>query len=156
MRKLKPKDDNNFAINKLTMVSDNLNQTFEKLDLGSIFIGLLSLLVGGFGIANIMFVSVKERTGIIGLQKALGAKKNFIISQFLFESVLLCLIGAFIGIGLVVILGLIASYLTPFQIYFSIPIFIEWSFFSILIGLVAGMSPALLAARMDPVVALRK
>jgi putative ABC transport system permease protein len=156
MRKLRPKDDNNFAINKLTMVSDNLNQTFEKLDLGSIFIGLLSLLVGGFGIANIMFVSVKERTGIIGLQKALGAKKNFIISQFLFESVLLCLIGAFIGIGLVVILGLIASYLTPFQIYFSIPIFIEWSFFSILIGLVAGMSPALLAARMDPVVALRK
>jgi len=80
-----------------------------------------------------MFVSVKERTGIIGLQKALGAKKNFIIYQFLFESVLLCLIGALIGIAMVVVIGLVASYFTTFQIYFSVSIFVGWSLFSVLI-----------------------
>ncbi|PCJ67609.1 MAG: ABC transporter [Bacteroidetes bacterium] len=156
LRKLRPKDDNNFAINKLTMVSDNLSQTFGVIDIVAIIIGGFSLLVGGFGIANIMFVSVKERTGIIGLQKALGAKRSFIISQFLFEAMLLCLIGAVLGILIVISVGLLITNLTSFKIFFSIPIFTFWSFVSILIGLVAGMAPAFLAARMDPVVALRK
>lgn len=156
IRKLKPKQDNNFAINKLTMVSDSLSQTFGMLDIVALIIGGFSLLVGGFGIANIMFVSVKERTGIIGLQKALGAKKNFIISQFLFESILLCVIGSLFGIGLVILLGLVASSATSFQIFFSSSIFLTGISISIVIGLIAGMAPAFLAARMDPVVALRK
>lgn len=155
-RKLKPKDKDNFAINKLTMVSDNLSQTFGVIDIVAVIIGGFSLLVGGFGIANIMFVSVKERTGIIGLQKALGAKRNFIMSQFLFEAILLCVIGAIIGILIVIGLGYLASTFSTFQIFYSPRIFASGIGFSILIGLVAGIAPALLAARMDPVVALRK
>jgi len=113
-------------------------------------------LVGGFGIANIMFVSVKERTSIIGLQKALGAKRNFIMSQFLFEAVILCIAGALIGILFVFALGTLASHFTSFKIYFSSTIFMLGVAISIVIGLIAGISPALLAARMDPVEALRK
>ncbi len=156
LRKLRPKDSDNFAINKLTMVSDNLSQTFGVIDIVAVIIGGFSLLVGGFGIANIMFVSVKERTGIIGLQKALGAERSFILSQFLFEAIFLCIIGAIIGILLVVVLSYAASTFSSFQIYFSSSIFISGIGFSILIGLIAGIAPAMLAARMDPVVALRK
>ena len=156
MRKLRPKDKDNFAINKLTMFSDGLDQTFGMLDIPTIIIGGFSLLVGGFGIANIMFVSVKERTGIIGLQKALGARRIFIMSQFLFESMLLCLIGAFMGILLVIGIGLFITYMWEFKIFFSLPIFLVWSLVSVLIGLVAGIAPALSASGMDPVEALRK
>lgn len=156
LRKLKPKDSDNFAINKLTMVSDNLSQTFGVIDIVAVIIGGFSLLVGGFGIANIMFVSVKERTGIIGLQKALGAQRNFILTQFLFEAISLCIIGAIIGILLVLVLGYAASTFSSFQIHFSTSIFLSGIGFSVIIGLVAGIAPALLAARMDPVVALRK
>jgi len=156
LRKLRPKEKDNFAINKLTMVSDNLSQTFGIIDIVAVIIGGFSLLVGGFGIANIMFVSVKERTGIIGLQKALGAKRKFIMSQFLFEAILLCVVGAIIGILIVVGLGYLASTFSSFQIFYSSSIFASGIGFSILIGIVAGIAPALLAARMDPVVALRK
>lgn len=156
MRKLRPKDKDNFAINKLTMVSDQLNQTFAMIDIVAIIIGGFSLLVGGFGIANIMFVSVKERTSIIGLQKALGAKQNFIMSQFLFEAVSLCILGAVIGIITVLLLGTMVSQLTSFKIFFSSTIFLVGVVVSVIIGLIAGISPALLAARMDPVEALRK
>ena len=156
VRRIKPKDSDNFALNKLTMVSDSLNQTFGMIDIAAGIIGFFSLLVGGFGIANIMFVSVKERTSIIGLQKALGAKRVFILSQFLFESVMLCVIGALIAILLVMALGLLASYFTSFQIFFSLSIFTVGISIAVVIGIIAGISPALLAARMDPVVALRK
>ncbi len=156
MRKLRPKDDDNFAINKLTMFSDQLDQSFALLNIGGIIIGIFSLLVGGFGIANIMFVSVKERTSIIGLQKSLGAKKSFIRSQFLFEAVLLCFVGAFLGILLTFIGGVFVNFQYDFKIFYSLDIFLFGVFISICIGLVAGLAPALRAARMDPVVAIRK
>jgi putative ABC transport system permease protein len=153
---LKPKDKADFAINKLTMVSDSLNQTFGMIDIAALLIGGFSLLVGGFGIANIMFVSVKERTAIIGLQKALGAKRSFILTQFLFEAVLLCVIGALVGIVLVAGAGAAASYFTSFEIYYSTNIFVTGISIAIFIGLIAGIAPALQASKMDPVVALRK
>jgi putative ABC transport system permease protein len=156
MRKLRPKDKDNFAINKLTMFSDSLDQTFGIIDIVAWIIGGFSLLVGGFGIANIMFVSVKERTSIIGLQKALGARRQFIMSQFLFEAVMLCIVGAILGIVTVLGLGTLASYYSSFKIYFSPMIFASGVLVSVFIGLIAGISPALMAARMDPVVALRK
>ena len=156
IRKLKPKDKDNFAINKLTMFSESLNQTFGVIDLVAVVIGLFSLLVGGFGIANIMFVSVKERTSIIGLQKSLGAKRSFIMSQFLIEAIFLCIVGALIGIVIVIGLGLAASKFTEFKIFFSTSIFLSGIGISIFIGLVAGLAPARKAARMDPVVAIRK
>ena len=156
IRKIKPKDKDNFAINKLTMVSDSLNQTFGMIDIAAGIIGFFSLLVGGFGIANIMFVSVKERTSIIGLQKALGSKRKFILAQFLFESVFLCIIGAIIGIILVITVGLVVSYLTSFTLFFSASIFAFGISIAIFIGIIAGISPAIKASKMDPVVALRK
>jgi putative ABC transport system permease protein len=103
-----------------------------------------------------MFVSVKERTAIIGLQKALGAKRSFILTQFLFEAVLLCVIGAIVGIVLVAGAGAAASYFTSFKIYYSANIFITGISIAIFIGLIAGIAPALQASKMDPVVALRK
>ncbi|MBT8327287.1 MAG: FtsX-like permease family protein, partial [Bacteroidia bacterium] len=156
IRKLKPKDKDNFAINKLTMFSESLNQTFGVIDLVAVIIGIFSLLVGGFGIANIMFVSVKERTPVIGLQKSLGAKRNFIMSQFLIEAIFLCIVGALVGIVIVIGLGLLASKFSDFKIFFSMSIFLSGIGISVFIGLVAGLAPARKAARMDPVVAIRK
>ncbi len=155
-RKLRPKDKNNFAINKLTMFSDGLNQTFMVINLVGWLIGGFSLLVGGFGIANIMFVSVKERTSIIGLQKALGAKKAFIVGQFLIESILLCLVGAVIGIFGVAVLGSLVTRFTEFTIFQSPTIILQGTLVAMVIGLVAGFIPAMSAARLDPVEALRK
>lgn len=111
------------------------------------------MLVGGFGIANIMFVSVKERTSIIGLQKSLGAKNYFILFQFLFESIFLCLIGGLAGLLLVYLLtfapfGSLEVILTVKNIVLGLGV-------SSTIGLVAGLVPALMAARMDPVAAIR-
>jgi putative ABC transport system permease protein len=156
MRRLKPKDKDDFAINKLTMFSDNLSQTFGVIDAVASVIGFFSLLVGGFGIANIMFVSVKERTSIIGLQKALGARRRFILSQFLFEAVALCIVGALIGIVLVIGLGFLATRFTDFTIYYSLGVFSVGLAISIFIGLIAGLAPANMASKLDPVVALRK
>ncbi len=156
VRKLKPREKSNFAINKLTMISDSLSQTFSMINLVGCIIGGFSLLVGGFGIANIMFVSVKERTSIIGLQKSLGARKKFILSQFLFEAVILCIVGALIAILFVVIFGILVSRFTEFQIFYSSFILFLGISTSILIGLIAGFAPAISASKMDPVVALRK
>lgn len=156
IRKIRPKDKNNFAVNKLTLFSDALNQTFSVINLVGWLIGGFSLLVGGFGIANIMFVSVRERTSIIGLQKALGAKRFFIILQFLIESILLCLVGAFVGILAVIGLGTIVTTMTEFTIHFSPVIILQGTLVAVVIGLLAGITPALSAARLDPVEAIRR
>ena len=111
------------------------------------------MLVGGFGIANIMFVSVKERTSIIGLQKSLGAKNYFVLFQFLFESIFLSLIGGLAGLFLVWLLTF-----APFgsmHVTMSIKNIILGLGVSSTIGLVAGIVPAAVAARLDPVIAIR-
>ena len=158
IRKLRPKEGDNFAINELTMLSDGLSQTFMVINIVGWILGGFSLLVGGFGIANIMYVSVKERTAVIGLQKSLGAKKRFILSQFLIEAIVLCILGALIGIGLAWALSFAFNLSTDsgFVMHFSMGVITTGLLIAVLIGIVAGVSPALRASRLDPVVALRK
>ena len=115
-----------------------------------------SILVGGFGIANIMFVSVKERTNLIGIQKSLGAKNRFILLQFLFEATILSIFGGLVGLFLVWIVSVLASQLTgDFEFVLSASNMFWGMFSSTLIGLVAGIIPAVMASKLDPVEAIR-
>lgn len=154
-RRLAPQREDNFSVNQTTLITAQLDQMFGIINLAGFFIGIFSILVGGFGIANIMFVSVKERTNLIGIQKALGAKQFFILSQFLIESILLCLIGG--GIGLLIVYGLAAlvGALAGVTIIVSMKMVILTTVLSTLIGLIAGIVPAVQAAKLDPVEAIR-
>ena len=118
-------------------------------------IGIFAILVGAFSIANIMFVSVSERTHIIGIQKALGAKNYFILTQFLFESVALCLIGG--AIGLLFVWGIISILKMVVDFNFILPLsrIIGGLSISVIVGLVAGIIPAMKAANLNPVDAMR-
>lgn len=152
-RGLKPTQEDNFALNRPEAAAQALSQLFATIRGGGFIIGLFSLLIGGFGIANIMFVSVKERTNIIGIQKSLGAKNYFILFQFLFESVFLCILGGIFGIFLVFLvsflpLGSLDIILTSGNIIFGMII-------SSIIGIVSGIIPAWQAAKLDPVIAIR-
>ncbi len=152
-RGLKPSQKDNFSINRPEAIANALGSVFDVLSIAGWIIGGFSMLVGGFGIANIMFVSVKERTSVIGLQKSLGAKNYFILFQFLFESILLSLIGGLTGLFLVWLLTF-----APFgslQVVLSVPNIILGLGVSSIIGLVAGIVPAAVAARLDPVAAIR-
>ena len=114
-----------------------------------------SLLVGGFGIANIMFVSVKERTNLIGIQKALGAKRKFILFQFLFEAVILSVIGGVIGMFLVWLGATIASMALDFEFVLSFKNMLLGTSLAAFIGLLSGILPAISASKLDPVEAIR-
>jgi len=152
-RGLKPGKKDNFSVNRPEAIAKSLDSVFDVLGIAGWIIGGFSMLVGGFGIANIMFVSVKERTPIIGLQKSLGAKNYFILFQFLFESIFLSLIGGLTGLLLVWLLTF-----APFgsmKVAMSVSNIILGLGVSSTIGLVAGIVPAAVAARMDPVVAIR-
>jgi len=155
-RGLKPDDIDNFFVNQLqgfTDFIDNITGTMSKI--GG-FIGMFSLLVGGFGIANIMFVSVKERTNLIGIQKALGAKRKFILLQFLFEAVILAIFGGLIGLVLVWLISKGASQLTgDFEFILSSSNMFWGMLSSTVIGLIAGIFPAWMASKLDPVEAIR-
>ena len=155
IRRLRPREDDNFALNELSVLSGNLDQFFGVLNLAGILIGGFSILVGGFGIANIMFVSVRERTNIIGIQKALGAKNYFILSQFLVESVVLALLGGILGLSLVFGLTFLASDLAGMDIFLGARNVFVGLGISITIGLLAGMIPAWMGAKMNPVDAIR-
>lgn len=153
-RRLKPADEDNFALNQTSIINNQLDQFFAVLKIAGFFIGIFSIIVGGFGIANIMFVSVKERTHIIGIQKALGAKRYFILTQFLFESVMLSVAGGIIGL-VIIFLGATAISLSgDFAVSLTMDNILLGIGLSSVIGLVSGIFPAWQGARMDPVVAI--
>lgn len=152
-RGLKPTQENNFALNKTEFIQNAIGSIFDVISVAGWVIGGFSILVGGFGIANIMFVSVRERTNIIGIQKSLGAKNYFILFQFLFEAICLSLIGGGSGILLVYLLSFIP--LGSLELVLSFNNIILGLGVSSVIGVVAGIVPATLAARMDPVEAIR-
>jgi putative ABC transport system permease protein len=153
-RRLKPAEEDNFSLNQSSMITNQLDKFFRVLKIAGFIIGVFSIIVGGFGIANIMFVSVKERTNIIGIQKALGAKRYFILSQFLFESVMLSVTGGVIGL-LIVFIGAVAiSASSEFSVYLTLNNILVGIGISSIIGLVSGIFPAWQGARMDPVVAI--
>jgi putative ABC transport system permease protein len=155
IRKLKPSAEDNFAINETDIITKGFDSLFQTIALVGWIIGGFSLLVGGFGIANIMFVSVKERTSIIGIQKALGAKNYFILLQFLFEAIFLSLLGGILGLLIVFILVLIISNTTSFHLVLTAANVILGIGVSGAIGLFSGIIPAFSASRLDPVEAMR-
>lgn len=155
-RGLKPDEPNNFFINKISGFTQLIDGIIGTMNFIGWLISGFSLLVGGFGIANIMFVSVKERTNIIGIQKSLGAKNKFILLQFLFEAIILALVGGVIGLILVWISTLIVSQLTgDFEFVLSFGNMFIGFLLSSFIGLVAGILPAISASKLDPVEAIR-
>lgn len=155
IRKLKPTEEDDFALNDVTSSSKSLEGLFKNVNIGGLVIGGFSLIVGLFGIANIMFVTVKERTSQIGLKKAIGAKRSTILTEFLLESSFLCIIGGAIGLLLVFIITLGLSTALPFKVGLSPGIILLGLSISIGVGLIAGIIPAWTAARLDPVVAIR-
>jgi len=154
LHRLKPMEENDFAINEVSLISTRFDAFFVVFNLAGWIIGGFSILVGGFGIANIMFVSVKERTKIIGIQKALGAKKYFILLQFIFEAVVLSLMGGIIGLLLIFVGTLIFSYAADMTISLTLSNIVLGLTISGVIGVLAGFIPALSASRLDPVDAM--
>ncbi len=153
-RRVKPGDDDNFALNQTSLINNQLDQVFKVINAAGFFIGIFSILVGGFGIANIMFVSVKERTHIIGIQKAIGAKNYFVMMEFLFESVLLSVAGGVVGLIMVAAGTLLINLTGDFKMYLTASNIILGISISSIIGVVSGFAPAWQAAKMDPVTAM--
>ena len=153
-RRLQPSEEDNFALNQTSIINNQLDQLFKVLKIAGLFIGIFSIIVGGFGIANIMFVSVKERTHIIGIQKALGAKRYFILLQFLFESIMLSVAGGIVGLFIVFIGASIISMTGDFTVTLTMDNIVLGIGVSSVIGLISGIFPAWQGARMDPVVAI--
>jgi putative ABC transport system permease protein len=155
IRKLSPTEEDDFALNDINELTESVSDAFASLNTGGWAIAALSLIVGMFGVANIMFVTVRERTGQIGLKKAIGAKKRVILTEFLLESAFLCIIGGMIGLLLVFILTQILSGALAFPVYISTNNMIMAIAICVFVGVLAGFIPARQASRMDPVVAIR-
>lgn len=154
-RGVKEGEIDNFFINILSGFTDLIDGLIGSLKIGGWIISGFSLLVGGFGIANIMFVSVKERTNLIGIQKSLGAKNKFILFQFLFEAIILCVIGGIVGLFLVGLIAITMTNLLDFEFVLSLGNIILGTSLAAIIGLIAGIMPAISASRLDPVEAIR-
>jgi putative ABC transport system permease protein len=154
IRRLKPAEEDNFALNQSSLITQAFDNIFVILDITGLIIGGFSILVGGFGIANIMFVSVKEQTKLIGIQKALGAKSYFILLQFLYESIILALIGGIIGLLLIFTLTTIVSATTEMDISMTAWNITLGLIISISIGVISGIVPAYNAAKLNPVEAI--
>jgi putative ABC transport system permease protein len=155
LHKLSPTEDDDFALNDVNDFSEALSQAFVSVNIGGWAIGALAFIVGIFGVANIMFVTVKERTPQIGLKKAIGAKRSVILIEFLLESAFLCIIGGLIGLSLVFALTLIVSNALDFPITLSPGIMALAVLICVVAGILAGIIPAVQAAKMDPVAAIR-
>jgi putative ABC transport system permease protein len=154
-RGLKAGEMDDFFINVFAGFLEVIDQFLGVLRLGGICISFFSFLVGGFGVANIMFVSVKERTNLIGIQKSLGAKNRFILYQFLFEAIILCVIGGAIGLFLVWIISLLLTNILDFEFVLSIWNILIGAGLSIVVGIISGIIPAISASKLDPVEAIR-
>jgi putative ABC transport system permease protein len=160
-RRIGPYQEATFSVNRMSMITNAVSDLFGTIKVIGVIIGGFSMVVGCFGVANIMFVSVKERTQEIGIQKALGARRGFILAQFLTESVILCIIGGLIGLAFVwatlQLLNFILQhqldsgfvlYLMPYDVLLGIGV-------SVLVGLLAGFLPASSGAGLNPVDAIR-
>jgi len=154
-RGVKQGDIDNFFISVLSGFTDLIDGVIGQVRVGGILISILSFLVGGFGIANIMFVSVKERTSLIGIQKSLGAKNKFILLQFLFEAIILCLIGGMIGLFIVWLLAMLMTNVLEFEFVLGLNNIIIGTGLSAVVGLISGILPAISASKLDPVEAIR-
>jgi len=155
-RRLKPKEEDNFSLNQLSMLSNVLDSFFGVLNTIGFVIGIFAILVGAFSVANIMFVSVKERTSLIGIKKALGAKRYIILMEFLIEAIILCIIGGLAGLALIYLVVTILSSIIDFELFLSFGNIIFGLILSVVIGVVSGFIPALQASGMDPVNAMRQ
>ena len=156
IRRLSPRQEDNFSLNSVEAFSKAITGFFTTVNIVGAIIGGISLVVGLFGIANIMFVTVRERTSVIGLKKAIGAKKSSILFEFLMEATVLCILGGAIGLFFVYILTLILSGPLHFPVYISLPMLFTTIIICISVGILAGIIPASQAAKMDPVTAIRK
>ncbi len=155
IHKLSPTKDDDFSLNDINDFTEEVSSVFKNVNIGGWAIAALSLIVGMFGVANIMFVSVRERTGQIGLKKAVGAKSRVILAEFLLESAFLCIIGGLIGLMLVFLLTKVLTNALDFPVFVSPANMALAIFICIVTGILAGFIPASQAARMDPVVAIR-
>jgi putative ABC transport system permease protein len=155
IHRLRPAEEEDFSINETSLLTQGFEGLFNGVSIAGWIIGGFSILVGGFGIANIMFVSVKERTSIIGIQKSLGAKNYFILFQFLFEAIILCLIGGIVGLLLIFLGTVLISSLFDMTITLTQGNIILGLSISAIIGLVSGFIPAWVAAKLNPVDAIR-
>jgi putative ABC transport system permease protein len=154
-RGLKAGEIDNFFINVFSGFTDLIDGIILNMKFGGWMISGFSLLVGGFGIANIMFVSVKERTNLIGIQKSLGAKNKFILFQFLFEAIILSVIGGVIGLFLVWIIAFVLTKALDFEFVLGMGNVLLGTGLAALIGLISGILPAITASKLDPVEAIR-
>ena len=156
IRRLHPRDESDFAVNEVDMLTAFIDVLFGQVEYGVWFIGAFAILIGCFSVANIMFVSVKERTPLIGVQKALGAKRSFILAQFLTEAVALCIMGALLALFAVGLLVVMVNVLSEgMSLVFGPDRFLLGLGIAVISGVIAGLAPALQAARMDPVEAMR-
>jgi putative ABC transport system permease protein len=155
IRKLRPKETDDFSMNRMSIIATTFEGVFSALNVVGWVIGFFALIVGGFGIANIMYVSVSERTNIIGIKKAMGARRSYILFEFLTEAILLCVVGGFIGLIMVASLTGVASSASGMQFVLSFKNAAIGIGISVIIGLISGYLPALSAANMDAVEAIR-
>ncbi len=153
-RRIRPQDEDNFSLNQVSLLQQGFQSVFSAINLGGWIIGGFSILVGGFGIANIMFVSVKERTNMIGIQKSLGAKNNFILQEFLYESIMLSIAGVILSLALVFFVTLIINWKMDVTITLTTGNIMTGIVISSVIGIISGYAPAYSASRLDPVEAM--
>ena len=155
-RRQKPYEQPSFSINEMSILTNILDSFFSVLNIVGIVIGFFAILIGIFSVANIMFVSVKERTNIIGIKKALGARRYFILLEFLIEAVVLCIIGGLMGLSMVYIILKVLSSVFGYTMFLSAGNIAIGVGLSVFIGILSGLIPALQASKLDPVEAIRK